>query len=755
MSLDYRPPELVGWEGPGGADERDRVLRAVRAGVRRGMALVAARASAASGGPAPAAGRDGATGFDPASGLYRLPSYQSDGDLVALPVGAPGAPPVGYLSVDKHLISVSPPLARWQLRAIALKQGVTAAREIPRALHFQRAHLGYAPDPSAPALPAALRAQADTYTDVIAALNAELAEWDRFAGVFERVARETVRKMLDFSEKRVSAERDRYGVTSTEEWTHTEWGPARGPDRHGLADNPATTAMARAARQLLDALTPLQAAVAKLEAVDVPEVRGSWEFDTGLRPTPPDPAKLAAAREEVRRTQERYLLLLNEVTTEGTGFPVLSSFAEYDRLHTFDLKGVRRRLETVGRGVPGGEPTAALVAGDVLGKLANIAEVRAALKNRRLNIWAADNVVAMTKLEMGIARGSLEDRIINQRVSDDASDRRLRDLLIGAFAFALGLLAAPLTGGGSLAAAAGVVAGAGGLALSAGLAFEHLQEYQLEKAASGTDFSKARAISTLEPSLFWLALDIVGVVADLGAAARAFQHLARHARTAVTAADNAARPALDALEKAAAAESPQLGKTVREAAQEQRQRFPVALHHGTEQRGYVGLGGLAPRIDVAHAPGAGQDLGRGFYLTMDLDTAQAYARVRGAQRGGGLQHVLTFEVDDLKDLGTIVDIRPGGNFRPQWEAYLREPPVPGVQHTPGLGSIREFLTGLGVERRGEIFEAFLARHGMTHADAIIAPLGDGVFTGITSGKEAVQVAIRSQRAADRLTGWSP
>ena len=49
-----------------------------------------------------------------------------------------------------------------------------------------------------------------------------------------------------------------------------------------------------------------------------------------------------------------------------------------------------------------------------------------------------------------------------------------------------------------------------------------------------------------------------------------------------------------------------------------------------------------------------------------------------------------------------------------------------------------------------IFDQFLDSIGMRSADTIFAPLGDAVFTGITSGTETTQVCIRSQRVANRL-----
>jgi hypothetical protein len=69
----------------------------------------------------------------------------------------------------------------------------------------------------------------------------------------------------------------------------------------------------------------------------------------------------------------------------------------------------------------------------------------------------------------------------------------------------------------------------------------------------------------------------------------------------------------------------------------------------------------------------------------------------------------------------------------------------------GFESVRSFLRGPGVEHRGEEFERFLRSIGMENADTVFGPLGDGVFTGITSGAgETTQVCIRSQRVANRL-----
>jgi len=177
----------------------------------------------------------------------------------------------------------------------------------------------------------------------------------------------------------------------------------------------------------------------------------------------------------------------------------------------------------------------------------------------------------------------------------------------------------------------------------------------------------------------------------------------------------------------------------------------IRISHGTDQGGYQGVGGLdGGLIDVTHSPGGHQDLGQGFYATLETETASVYGFRRGAQRGGGMQHVLTWEVP-RKDLGVIADIRPGGNLRAQWEVYLKEPPpFPGGFTPPGFET-NQGLLKMAPEQRGVVFERFLTRNGMQAADTIMAPLGDEIFTGIGSSRgTSTQVCIRSQRVADRL-----
>jgi hypothetical protein len=175
----------------------------------------------------------------------------------------------------------------------------------------------------------------------------------------------------------------------------------------------------------------------------------------------------------------------------------------------------------------------------------------------------------------------------------------------------------------------------------------------------------------------------------------------------------------------------------------------IQMHHGTDEGGHQGLGGLEEgRIDVRRTGGADQDLGQGFYLTLDEDTAMAYADRRAIQRGTNGRRVLTFEIR-RSELGDVVDIRKGGNYRAQWEEWLKaKPQLPGGGELPTIRSNRDLITP---RNRGEMFDKFLDHIGKRRADTIIAPLGDDVFSGIESPHgESAQVCIRSQAVADRL-----
>ena len=112
-------------------------------------------------------------------------------------------------------------------------------------------------------------------------------------------------------------------------------------------------------------------------------------------------------------------------------------------------------------------------------------------------------------------------------------------------AVGLGLLSAIPTGGSGLIA--GVAAGAAvlGTAYSLATLYDDYQDYSLASAEHLSTLDQAEAISQEEPSLMWLAGDLLDVGLNIVGAASAFKTL----RGAMVAAENGALKALPELIK--------------------------------------------------------------------------------------------------------------------------------------------------------------------------------------------------------------
>jgi hypothetical protein len=241
--------------------------------------------------------------------------------------------------------------------------------------------------------------------------------------------------------------------------------------------------------------------------------------------------------------------------------------------------------------------------------------------------------------------------------------------------------------------------------------------------------------------------------AAAGAASRMVGRVGQWLTSARAAAGSAVRSVTEGLRAAVRTATAPLRMLASRVGARFRSRRSISVYHGTDQSALGRLGALGEgKISVtAGGRGAAQDIGRGFYLTDDALTAALYASRRGAQRSRSLQHVLRFDVP-TKTFGDIVDIRLGGNYKRQWERFLDEPPgLPAdLTRREGFRTNREYLMGYGVEQRGDVFERFLQKINKD-PDAVFAPVGSGVFTGIaTGGRSVTQICIRSQRVADRL-----
>jgi hypothetical protein len=160
------------------------------------------------------------------------------------------------------------------------------------------------------------------------------------------------------------------------------------------------------------------------------------------------------------------------------------------------------------------------------------------------------------------------------------------------------------------------------------------------------------------------------------------------------------------------------------------------------------------------AGGAQDDFGRGLYLTSRVEAADIYAAKFGQQRGEIFPFVLRG-----RDLGTVVDVSPGGAHRAEWEAFVmrnthrfdRAMAIGGATiDFPALVAGRQpFGTMDAFGNRGTVFEAFLAHLAaktgdprLGAPDVVLGELGGPMTSGV--GGRGDQQAIRSQAVMDEM-----
>jgi len=174
-------------------------------------------------------------------------------------------------------------------------------------------------------------------------------------------------------------------------------------------------------------------------------------------------------------------------------------------------------------------------------RIKNIAAVRDELGGR-LNLWTQPQIVALTKASMGLQPWG--SRVVDEAITKMRRDAAEDEKVWTAFAVGLGLLAALPTGGGSVALAGLAVAGA---TYSLNTLYQHYKDYTLASAASGTNLDKAQAISADDPSLMWLAFDLLDLGLNVVGASAAFKRL----KGAIAAAEAGGAAALPKLFSAA------------------------------------------------------------------------------------------------------------------------------------------------------------------------------------------------------------
>ena len=165
--------------------------------------------------------------------------------------------------------------------------------------------------------------------------------------------------------------------------------------------------------------------------------------------------------------------------------------------------------------------------------LRNIASAREKLTPDR--IWEIPMLVSYTKATMGIPsnQSSPAQAVVDQHAEARGVDELLINLLLGALGLVLAVGAVVASAGAATpaaAAAAGSLFGAASAVVSVVGAVMEYKRYTFRQAQAGSSLDPARALSRDEPSFLWLAVVVVGAIADLGAAAMSFRTLVEAAK---------------------------------------------------------------------------------------------------------------------------------------------------------------------------------------------------------------------------------
>ncbi|WP_353064434.1 DUF4157 domain-containing protein [Tunturibacter psychrotolerans] len=340
-----------------------------------------------------------------------------------------------------------------------------------------------------------------------------------FVTEFGEASKAIARETLDHSEAEAKIEADRYGIKLefiTSQISDCMFGSCTTTTvTYSMPERTATfTGLQGAAQVLLDRRRDLDAALAEAdkaitEEMGAGEGAGAEEYSNYAELNQQLGAK-------VKKARDAYDLMRGYVVGQ---YPILASFSTPEE-STDELESVANREN--------GPDMARLLGGEIVGRLKNIDKVRAGLKDGDVNVWRLHDLVHVTAIKMGLESPSLKTRWVEQEMKDEEpsvlASIALALLNIGAI-----LLAAP-TGGASLVAVA---------AIDAVGVLRHLNEYMMQKALTGTAFDKAQALSQEEPSLFWLAVEVVGFALDASAAFKAVAATVEALKAAKAAGDTA------------------------------------------------------------------------------------------------------------------------------------------------------------------------------------------------------------------------
>ena len=508
------------------------------------------------------------------------------GRLAALPPAGlyeeePVRPAGELIKFENVLLSTDALFVRYQLEQMIAADGFPNARRFVERLvaspstdretiarheqlvrdidRYGRGDVSGTPEP--PVIVAEIRhriAARDRVQRVIAVVQREFrllrTEGDEFLADFERIASEKMFEALRISEERVVGEAQRYGFSPSHLPSGTEASfkpvPASATNaRQAMRGEQADAARYEAGKSARRALIEAAADVLRRKTL-IMRIESELRYGRtspspyrhpltgGSLPLPGtalDIVKEDARKQNEKQETQRLQTELDDARRElaeflrekQRQFPILAAFtandAQLKALATQDL-----------------DVKAALLS-QITERLQDIAVTRQNMRAGRITPWDIEFVIEGTRRFLKVDNRTLQGAAVDERHAVKRREKADQEAVwhaLGTLSFALTIAALIPT------PATPFLLGAG-MALNATIAVHDVREYMLKSAAAGTDFDKALAISQEDPSLFWLAFELVGLLLDVGLALKSLHTLSTLKR-AVVAGKEGAVAALEA-----------------------------------------------------------------------------------------------------------------------------------------------------------------------------------------------------------------
>jgi hypothetical protein len=433
------------------------------------------------------------------------PPAEGAGDKDDRPAALPKAPPPARNETDivvgGVVVAGNPERTKYDLKRIAGTSGRQGVVDFVRGVNDE-----YKPRPNfAPERPFGTPMTAANYVPQVNVMGAlapiareVLIEIDAYVRDFQAQAKSVALTTLDANEKQANDEAAHYGITTKK--TEVPVSDCLAGDckyekrEHSMdADSAGAKELQEVAKILLARRKDIDDTRSKAEQYH--HTKCDHQHGDCVDTYDPPYAGLSQQLEEKIAEYNRLR------DTLSNKYPILEDNSK--------MYSSTSDLSTIAKKGPGSE-MAELLGEQIAEKLSKIAKSRAGLETGEVNVWRLPKMVALARLSMQTDAEPWKKKVIDDAVKQN--EPGIWQAIALAVLNIVALLLAGPTGGISLAVAAGV---------NVAVAAYDVKKYIMEDALANSSFRAAQALSDDKPSLFWLALEIVGAVVDVGGAAAA------------------------------------------------------------------------------------------------------------------------------------------------------------------------------------------------------------------------------------------